>query len=195
MCHFISVTLPAGSDVTALAALMPAFRLKLAPYLNASLRGQLRVGEILASTTTGACDCGTALGGGARHETPPHTGGAVDPNVARLTKKGWSPGKIERWLEQQRQVAARDERADAERRVARGESGSDDLTRWQSAIEALLDGGAAWVGLLLHTYRGGLDERIALRGEVEVARADLGPDVLLGIEEDTIVRVVARPRG
>ncbi|MFO0749061.1 MAG: hypothetical protein U1F43_25875 [Myxococcota bacterium] len=186
MCHFISATVPGDASLEALGEIVAPFEVGLRPYSNASLASHLRPGERLASTTLGPCDCGTALGsvGRTRAESP-----LGEAEVRKLAKKGWSPGKIERWLEQQRQTAARDDRVATERGVERARTAEADLQRWLDVIDALLDHGLPWVGLFFHWYRGGLSERIALRPDVDLERAEVGPDSLLALEEDTLYRV------
>lgn len=152
----ISATLPAGADQDRASSVAHRFGRIWTPITNAHVTSQLLPGEE-HFLTPGHCDCGTLLGQDRRRRNKE---GPLDKYVVKLRKKGWGESKIERWLAEKSRTT--DRRAhEAERR--RSEDGSD-THRWSLMIRALHDElQVDHVGLLLHWYRGPVDdERIDL---------------------------------
>ena len=181
MCHFLTATLPSHSRVEALAGITSLLALR--PLSNAHLAAQLRPGELQLGTCTGPCDCGTALGSAfvAEDEEEQWRRG-VERERKKLQKKGWSAAKIARAEEQR--AAAREQHPSA--------SGpSPELAAWLALLREGIGGGlVAEIGILLHSYRGGLEgERIALKAVRTVALAQVDEQLLRGIEEDVLYRV------
>ena len=182
MCHFLTATLPAGSRVEALVGITSLLALK--PIANAHLAAQLRPGELQLSTCTGHCDCGTAIGSAFVAEDAEESWKrGLERERKKLEKKGWSAAKIARAEEQR--AAAREQRPTA--------SGpSLELAAWLALLRQGIGGGKVdELGILLHSYRGSLEgERIALKGVRMVALAQVDEQLLRGIEEDFLDRVM-----
>ncbi|MFM7361523.1 MAG: hypothetical protein ACKO8I_07160 [Cyanobacteriota bacterium] len=125
----------------------------LKPQSNPALEAQLLPGERLLLTTAGHCDCGTALGALERNAALLERRlRSEERREASLRRRGWSAARIQRWrLQQQNPGSGHDPRAG--------------LTDWEWLLNSLLSQPRTpYVGLLLHWYRGGLDEPIALQG-------------------------------
>jgi len=173
MCHFVTASVPAGTDLDAAAKIFEKHRLLFRVIHNPHL--VLALGkDVYLSTTAGPCDCGTPLGSRRVGSTPP-----AENEVAKLRKKGWGEAKIRRWQEQKAEAGKRyDRQSEAMARTPEAES-------WVALIADMLRLTPSFV-LLLHSYSGGIqNERIDTTREI-VARADLTADKLLSIIEDVL---------
>ncbi len=141
----------------------------------------LREGEGYYLTTRGHCDCGTDIGALARR--PPAK--KLSRKVRKLRRKGWSEGKIQRWLESIADPVARHERLEQE--------GSPEAERWYRFLrEAVTSGTARSVGLLLHVYRRAVvDEGVSMSGRSRISIRDVDASFLLTLESDHIYEFVA----
>src|SRR5690242_10447854 len=92
MCYFITLVVR-GSDSATIDHVLRDHGRKAKPINNHSINATLAAGEKYFLTTVGHCDCGTALA----PSFGDHTGKRAE-QAAKLAKKGWSQGKIERWL-------------------------------------------------------------------------------------------------
>jgi hypothetical protein len=178
MCHFITAILPKEADTPSLDVIARKHHRQFEPLSNLSIEAQLRPGERYFLTTLGHCDCGTALGAGARDESQDsrdhHAG------LKQLRAKGWSETKIARWLEQKQQVSARDDRVCSSRDIPRTED-------WRQFIEEVLESGlTSYLGVLLHWYSGPLSARIQLAGRQVVVLRDMTEGTLAEVKEDVI---------
>jgi hypothetical protein len=177
MCHFVTATLPSQVPHAALDELARNFGRCLRPLASPSLSRQLPAGTSYFLTTVGHCDCGTLLGSVRRAH-----GGTPDwaAEEAKLVRKGWSKGKATR------AVAQRRESEDA----SLLHPSSDKQCRsadWPGFVAAVLQSKLTpELGLLLHSYRGPLDE------EFVVQRLELVPtgspviEALSLMEEDVL---------
>lgn len=151
------------------------------PLSNPSIQRQLGPDRWHFRTTAGHCDCGTALGSD-RHRNIDATDWAVEEQ--RLLKKGWSRTKIDRALAQKREKAAFHDHG-CENDV------SVDIASWVQLIRQALDSGfTAELGVLLHSYRGGLDEDISLQGMQTIRTSEAIADALRQMREDVLVTFV-----
>jgi len=173
MCHFVTASVPAGTDLDAAAKIFEKHRLSLRIIHNPHLALALAK-DIYLATNSGPCDCGTPLGSRRPGSTPP-----AESEVAKLRKKGWGEAKIRRWQEQKAEAGKRtDRQSEAMARTPEAEA-------WVALISDMLRAVPYFV-LLLHSYSGGIqNERINPTREV-VARTDLTADKLLSISEDVL---------
>lgn len=182
MCHYITATLPAGADSEAAARIADRFSRAWEPVTNASLVAQLRPGEQYFCTTRAHCDCGTALGSAKSIERNAST---LRRKAERMKHKGWGPRKIERWLDEKQKGWARRQ----SKQEARLDESLGEVRSWESLLRDMLsEPSLDYVGLLLHWYSGGLDEKIALSGKESVGLAALTPEFLARLEEDVLYR-------
>jgi hypothetical protein len=136
------------------------------------------------------CDCGTVLGSGYRvpELSAEEKAKFKEQTIDKFKKKGWSDSKIERWFRE----AALTEEKESRGRELQHESSLTFASDWLEFIADVLDSKvSSRVGLLLHSYSGGLDGRIAIVGKEQVRRKDLDENVLLQMVEDVIYDFVA----
>lgn len=175
MCRFVTAVLPASAPIAALDALARAHGRQLRPLASPSVQGQLVAGEAYFLTTLGECDCGGPLGRGRSSQTTDW-----DEKARRLALKGWSPAKVARALGQKREHADADAGAEA-RRV------DEAMATWVAFIKNMLQPGhVRELGLLLHHYRGPLDEDVTLRERRRVKVTAALPEVLRDLDEDVL---------
>ena len=171
MCDFITLIV-ATDDAAALRRVMARHGRAAAPIENASVAAVLAAGERQYLTTAGHCDCGTVLG---RHDADEDPDAQEAAEAARLARKGWSAAKIARALEGRRKAADRPRPS------------LDSIAFWAAVVEDVLASlKLRRVGLLVHSYSGGLAEerfdvtrREAPRATREEAVASLRPDEVL----------------
>ncbi len=178
MCHFVTAVLRSKASPAELDAIARKHGRKLEPLSNPSIQRQLQPDQQYFLTTVEHCDCGTALGFDRRSENSA-------PNWAneeqRLLKKGWSKAKIERALAQKRERAAVPKEGRADRLSA-------ETASWLQLIaEVLGSGKTSEFGLLLHYYRGRLDEDIQLQRTESVRAEDAAADLLRRMHEDVLL--------
>lgn len=177
MCHYITAVLPATADHVALDALARVHGRRFVPLSNASIEARLEPGERYFSTTPGYCDCGTPLGALARDRDSATDWSAHE---RRLLARGWTRAKVARAMAQKQERA----RAALEARAASNAAAS---LPWVGFIRAVLSSGrTSHLGLLLHWYSGGLDERIELSGRETMAASELTEEALGRLDEDVL---------
>jgi hypothetical protein len=171
MCRFVTATLPATAPIAALDAIARSHGRQFRRLPSPSVERQLEAGEAYFLTTLGHCDCDAPLGL-ARARGPDE-----GEEARKLARKGWSPAKVARALAQKR------ESAEASFQTRDGEA----LVRWTDFVRAVLAAGhVPELGLLLHHYRGPLDEDVTL-GERRRVKVTAGlPEVLRDLEEDVL---------
>jgi hypothetical protein len=151
VCIFITAVVPVSASIEALQPLVADHHKALTPVDNRYVQSQLRADEAYFLTTTRFCDCGTSLGGERRAGSRPKKHGAR--RLAVLRNRGWGEAKIARWLAEQAQTEAREQRIQAARKLG---GPNQDLEEWRALLSDLLvQPGVGWVGLLIHWYRGG----------------------------------------
>lgn len=187
MCQFITAILPNDADAAELTATFRRHGRVCIAYVNATLAAQIGRAESSYYTTPGHCDCGTLLGSTAIEAAADSRdgGGARDDReieVARLRRKGWSESKIERALMQRGEARSRPVSP------RRSEQLQTSLGVWCALIrEALTSPHTAYIGLLLHDYRGGInDEEIALHDRQVIRVGSLSEATLASVCADTI---------
>ena len=178
MCTYIAAVLPAGTDPKAAGELFEKHNLgfwQIHDRPPAISKDQLYV-----LTSTKYCDCGTVLGRGCIRN--PHTK-EPETEIPKLRKKGWSEAKINRWLEDKtRKPDPRDTESEEE------------LARWIVTIQEILTSGVTKsLGVFVHFYNEGFGADIIKRVE-QVKLADLSPELLLGLADDTLYEFTAPAR-
>jgi len=139
MCTFVTLFLPTSFAHAEAAAIMKRSGRSLFAQASPSL--QAAVGPGWQPWLSAAhCDCGTAL---ASARTEPEWKGDAE----RWRKKGWSEAKIARALAEQLAHFKQE-------RQARQSEGLGDAGQWLQRIDALLQAGAARIGLLVRDYDG-----------------------------------------
>jgi hypothetical protein len=183
MCHFITAILPATAPLDALRRLAHDHRLALTEVHNPHVEAQLQPSERYYLTTLGGCDCGTVLGSNQRRERRSHAKQPKEREVAALRRRGWSGSKIERWLSQHAIAVSRDARV---QRVY-AESDALEAADWQEFLVQVLASGSAFIGLLLHWYRGSyLREHIQISSRHCIPAAEITPHFLTQLSEDEL---------
>jgi hypothetical protein len=142
MCYFITLVVEGGNEAS-IASVAARHGRRAKRIGNPSVASILNPGEMQFLTTVGHCDCGTVLARDVSQDTDHHA-----RHVKRLTKKGWSAAKIDRWQ--------RDSEKAVERVRQRREANSpDSVELWINMIGDLLAlSDVEQVGLLLHFYAG-----------------------------------------
>jgi hypothetical protein len=176
MCRFVTAVLPAAAPHEALDALARRHGRRFSRLSSPSVTRQLAAGEAYFLTTLGHCDCDEPLG--ARRRKRDDDG---EDMVRKLARKGWSDTKIARAMAQKREQAEAAD--DVQRRRA-----DDGLTRWLAFVDAVLASAQVdELGLVLHFYRGGIeDEEVTVRERRRVGRDDDRAALLHGMEEDVL---------
>jgi hypothetical protein len=137
MCYFITLVVQ-GADEASIAPVVTRHGRRATPISNPSVASILQPGEVQLLTTVGHCDCATVLVG----RRPDRRAKQVE----KLAKKGWSPSKIDRWLQDR-------ETADVRAHARRDRRGTDSVALWTSLIRDLFAmRSVRQVGLLLHFY-------------------------------------------
>ena len=177
MCHFITATLPKETDHEAVDALARNFGRQFRPLASPSITVQLPSDMAYFLTTLAHCDCGTVLGSAARL-------GAREPDWSveegKLLKKGWSRGKVARALEQRQERDALKQETNKQAHRAKSES-------FEGFVSTVLQSGlTSELGLLLHSYRGPLDEPFTVLRRKQVPPNAALAEVLPAVEEDVL---------
>lgn len=176
MCHFITAVLSNTASHVKLDAIAREHGRQLRPLASPSMESQLGPDQRYFLTTLGHCDCGTVLG--SHHQRARRV-----PDWAakerRLLKKGWSKPKVTRAIAQERESSASSDSADEE-------ASAKELASWKNLIEEILGAGTHEFGLLLHSYRGPLDEEIQLKGSEQIPAAKLSAEILCQMQEDVL---------
>jgi hypothetical protein len=187
MCHYITAILPSTADPRLLAPIFEAHKMGFQQVSNHHLDSQLGSGQMYVLTTSGHCDCGTVLGclnrpNGSVSKSPEH-------EIRKLRNKGWSEAKIQRWIEEKERTNEKHLREDADR--ARAER--PQANNWIGFITDLLKSGSIQrVGLLLHWYRGQVEDAgIKISAREKVRLEALTPKLLMGIKEDVLYEFFA----
>lgn len=136
------------------------------PVENASISEKIGKNRLHFKPTLTDCDCGTTLGGmNTRNSYKPET---LEKQAAAHRKKGWSAGKVARWLAEKKSAQARIESAT----LAQQADWALTESEWREAIGRLLSSGLVKeFGLLLHWYTGPLSGRLEL---AEIRNQKLG---------------------
>jgi len=108
----------------------------------------------------------------------------LDHKRAKLSKKGWSAGKIEKALSQRAEHIAAEEQ-DLNSQIGK------DLDNWLGFIRnALNSGGTPYVGLLAHHYSGDIEaEAVQVSAQKDFFAVSLDHATLTGVDEDVIYRI------
>ncbi|HYQ24539.1 hypothetical protein [Stenotrophomonas sp.] len=171
MCTFITVFLPTTLAHDTAAAIFTCSGRRLFAQASPSL--QAAVGPGWQPWLSAAhCDCGTAL---ASARAEPEWKGDAE----RWRKKGWSEAKIARALAGQLAHFEQE-------RQARQSEGLADAGQWLLRIDALLQTGAARIGLLVRDYDGAVGARQPPPPECHWSRGQLAAADLLALAPGTL---------
>ena len=180
MCFYVALVVR-GGDAGTIDRVLRRHGRQARPFANATLAGSLLSGEAPFLTTVGHCDCGTVLAPNVVDRE-----GKRSEQAAKLAKRGWSKGKIERWLNDRMKA---DERAE-ERRHA---NTPDTVELWSRIICDLMSTpGVQQAGLLLHFYSGDMEEETIEPIRKTVPAGDFGSS-LKGIGEDRLLMAASCP--
>jgi len=189
MCDFITATLPANTDAKRAAGIFARHKLGFKEIENDSVRKYLEAGDLYILTTRGHCDCGTVIGSHYRDPQPAAEKKEqfLKRDIEKLKKKGWSQAKIDRWLKEAELTADKEKRGEELADEYEARFASD----WVAFIQDILTSKVAdRVGLLVHSYSGGLSARIPIAGKKQVNLKELNENVLLQMSEDVIYEFV-----
>jgi hypothetical protein len=151
------------------------------PIDNPFVCAQLPPGQYVRATSS-VCDCGTPLGSlSAKDKQKSLADGESVHAVAKLKKKGWSQAKIDRWQAEKETAAERSS-------LQRANSSGADLNSWCQFIKAFLTSSEGKsLGILLHWYRGSLDdEKIQIKSIEHLRLPEELEKNLLSIREDVL---------
>lgn len=171
MCTFITLFLPASIAQVDAAAIMKRSGRRLFAQDSPSLQSAVGPGwQPWLSAVH--CDCGTSL---ASAQAVREWNGDAE----RWRRKGWSEAKIAHALAAQ--LARHEQDQQARRDEALGDAG-----QWLQRIEALLQAGAARIGLLVRDYDGAVGARQPKPPERHWPRASLEAADLLAFAPGTL---------
>ncbi|MFN8888729.1 MAG: hypothetical protein ACK5WF_14810 [Cyclobacteriaceae bacterium] len=183
MCHFITGLITKQTTLEEINAIGRNHVITFDVCNNSFVRSQLNADEIYLAKRTKYCDCDTQVGMKTRTDDP--TTRRIDKReLDKLKSKGWSETKIARWLADREKSVEKDKvRYD---QIVNGTH--TDIENWLGYIHKLFaETTIPRFGLLLHWYASGTEsERIKVKGRVIIRLTELTPDVLLGVEEDTV---------
>lgn len=177
MCFFITATLPKDVSHQLLDALARNSGRQFQPLASPAIAAQLPSNLAYFLTTAGHCDCGTVLGSARRAAARSPDWGAEE---AKLLRKGWSRTKVARVIDQRKTNNALKQKAAEQARRAK----PDNLEGFVSSI--LQSGLTTELGLLLHSYRGPLDEEFNILRHEQVAPSAHLAEILPALEEDVL---------
>ncbi len=186
MCHFITATLPKGTNLEAAATVFDQFKLGFKVIHNQHLESQIPEGEHYILTTRGHCDCGTVIG--SLHRNTGNDSPYSERDLKKFRKLGWSEAKIKRWLEE-KESARKTAEIKAQTFTENEES---QASFWVGFLTAALKSDHInRIGLLLHLYTKGVtNEKIKLKNTVLMPIKQLRAEDLLNIEEDTLYQFI-----
>jgi hypothetical protein len=190
MCQYITATCGDTRDEDAIRRLAESLHLKWVPLDSPWVAHHLLLpSERYYFTTRNSCDCGTSLGRRRWAESlvPVHEA-RIERELLKHRKRGWTETRIQRWLEQLR---VHEDRHREQFTGPRPESGTgSEIDRWIEFVTGVVKGQFAdWVGVLLHTYHGGLEtEELEVKPSRWMSLPELTPETLLDIEEDVLYR-------
>ena len=184
MCHFITVTLPKDADLKRSKEIFKLHHLGFKEIENASVREYLETDDIYILTTTGMCDCGTVLASQKNDSFDDFDFQKyLEKSIEKLKAKGWSDAKILRWKKEadlNAEKSKREEEQSQEYSVKRAED-------WTNFIDEILNSKSTKrIGILIHEYSGGLDNRIKILGKETIKLKNLTPQFLVEMREDVI---------
>lgn len=185
MCHFITVTLPKDADLKKSHEIFKQHHLRFEQIENQSVREHLEKDDIYILTTQGMCDCGTVLASQNRDDYLPDNNVQkyVDESIKKLKSKGWSDAKILRW-QKEAEVNAEKNKREEEKSHEYATIRADD---WANFIKNLLNSKATKrIGILIHYYSSGIENRIRILGKETVPVKKLMPEFLVEMSEDVI---------
>ena len=171
MCTFITLFLPASFPYVEAAAIMERSGRRLFAQDSPSLQAAVGSGW-QPWLSAGHCDCGTALASAREAEE-------WKGDAERWRRKGWSEAKIARALAEQ--LARHEQDQQVRRDEALGDAG-----QWLQRIDALLDAGAARIGLLVRDYDGSVGARQPKPPERHWPRNQLAAADLLALMPGTL---------
>ena len=187
MCHHITATISNKHDIESVALIFKLYGFGFELISNPHVAQQIGPQDCYILTSGKYCDCGTALGS-LINRVPTKAVGS-ERQVRKLRKQGWSEAKIKRWLEQKEQTIERHLREDE----ALAKDGSPELDRWMMLLKELINvRQIPMVGLLLHSYHGGVErERIKIQRRERFRLSEVTPERLMKIEEDVLYEIVS----
>ncbi len=147
MCYYLTAVLPENASDGLLLPIISSHQLAFTPLVNPNIRKQIRQNENYFKATGFTCDCDTPLGSQrANRKDPRHN---IERKLKQFRNKGWSETKIKRWLEQQDETRAKNERSLQDQMALV----MSDIESWIAFLRAMVtSGGTSYVGLLLHWY-------------------------------------------
>lgn len=190
MCHFITMVLPATTDLDAASKLLGEYGRELSPVENRSIKPLLLPDELYFYPAGESCDCGTALGS-LNHASD---AGRVEKSwLDGLRKKGWGEAKIARWVEQKKLVGEREERIQSAREA---DFAGVDPDSWCTITRRLIhELPVSHVGLFVHWYGGSFEsEKFDSPQRIELPLDDELADSLFHMEEGILYIISAKPK-
>lgn len=176
MCHFITMVIPGSADQGLVRTILHENNRGFYPLDNRQVRKVLKAGEIYFNTCDKYCDCGTKLGS---YQEPDRElqAAALNKELAKLKKKGWSQAKIGRWC------------ADREK-AHRIEAPVGDPDGWVLTIRSLLtDAKLPYAGVLLHMYKGDIQTERMMPARFKAPLDESLAHKLWRLPEDTLLIV------
>lgn len=178
MCCFITAIVPGAIKIESLQPICSRHGMLFSALENKSLIATIKDDHYVRATRA-FCDCDSALGSAMR-SSKPKTGDALNIEIARLKKKGWSAHKIERWLMEKDKNYERS----ADNLLRKN---ATDLAEWRHFFDEYFLTGTAYIGVLLHFYCEALDtESLNLKATERLIWSSVRDDELLSLQEDVL---------
>ncbi len=171
MCTFITLLLPTSFAQVEATAIMERSGRRLFVQDSPSLQSAVGPGW-QPWLSTAHCDCGTALASS-------HAEREWKGDAERWRKRGWSEAKIARARAEQSARHEQDQQI-------RHDEALGDAGQWLQRIDALLQSGAARIGLLVRDYNGAVGARQSKPPERNWSRDQLDAGDLLAFAPGTL---------
>jgi hypothetical protein len=173
MCHFVTLVAPT-SNAGAVGAIMKRHGRAAELIDNPSIRKVLLESERQYLTTSGHCDCGTALA--PRHDTLEAFEEQLVKDQDRMLRKGWSKAKITRAIEDRRKADAKP-----------NSGGSDSIELWNAILHDLRNElELSHAGLFVRFYSGAIATETFSATRREIPKTVPWQDALRSLEHDEV---------
>ena len=174
MCLFITVIIPAKTDLMAMRSVLDSFDMSFSPWHEVEVNPSIPEGFVQLRATKSFCDCGTVL----RQLYPAPHERSLGKQLAKHRAQGWSEAKLQRWLDQKSKGDDRRSRED-----------KADLERWDGFLQSIVSAERIpRLGLLIHFYGNRRAERKALTWQ-RFRIGNVDREFLKSLQEDVVYEI------
>ncbi|UOG39961.1 hypothetical protein MAL08_19640 (plasmid) [Leptospira noguchii] len=186
MCHYITSVVPNNTNLEELQRILESYNLGFDEIMNPSISRQISIHYKYFRPTTGTCDCGTELGRLNYYKRESHD--STKTLALKLSKKGWSKSKIDRWIEEKDKNQSKHDRKFEYLK----NTNSTETKFWIDFIHNILSSNITnEFGLLLHWYDKSLESNFLLKGISKVKFAE-GSDFFFDEVEEDILYIFSK---